>query len=463
MSDNTGNKSEELIVMRKKQSDIDGLNNLIGTYFSNRTHLVGLEIGSYQGEYTEIFLKSGKFDKLYCIDAWTNGYDDRDKASYNTDKAEAVFDRRFENESKIVKIKGFSYDVVDKIPDNSLDFLYVDATHTYNGVKKDLELYVSKVKENGVIAGHDYNKQYYSGVVRAVDEFIGGSPENIYCDDSFAIQKNNIKSKKRYQELRPCFSDVRELVPTILSLEESLDLFCNSNKTFIRIGDGELDFICGQTMIFEEKNEKLASLLHNILLNDSELIEVGIFNAFSTNLSSYQREIYFYNYYSKVIKQYMLFMASKNKNLFSLKRKYFEGRMFFPYHCCDLCKISTENVFGRIKNVFKDKSVLLVTGDPYFRNYKENENVFNEASSLDIYETPSKGSFAHYDEFLNDLRNEKDKLICMACGPCGKVLAYELQTQYGIRCIDTGHLMRDYQRFVNKIVPFSPEDRMYVD
>ena len=150
-------------------------------------------------------------------------------------------------------------------------------------------------------------------------------------------------------------------------------------------------------------------------------------------------------------------------NLFSMKKQYLNVSIFSPYHSLDSDIIDIGDVFTQIKKVFRNKDIILVTGDPYFKKYKDNENVFNEAKSLEIYDTPSKGSFQLYDTFLNDLKKTNGKLICMACGPCGKVLAYELQTNYGIRCIDTGHLMRDYHRFVNKIVPFSPEDKMYYD
>ena len=36
-----------------------------------------------------------------------------------------------------------------------LDFLFIDGDHTYEGVKKDFEMYSRLVKENGVIAFHD--------------------------------------------------------------------------------------------------------------------------------------------------------------------------------------------------------------------------------------------------------------------------------------------------------------------
>jgi hypothetical protein len=63
-----------------------------------------------------------------------------------------------------------SIDAVENIPDNSLDFIYIDGDHRYEVVKKELELYCDKVKSNGIIAGHDFNSANL-GVVKAVLTF----------------------------------------------------------------------------------------------------------------------------------------------------------------------------------------------------------------------------------------------------------------------------------------------------
>ena len=39
--------------------------------------------------------------------------------------------------------------------DNGVDFLFIDGDHTYDGVKKDFEMYSTLVKKNGIIAFHD--------------------------------------------------------------------------------------------------------------------------------------------------------------------------------------------------------------------------------------------------------------------------------------------------------------------
>lgn len=53
-------------------------------------------------------------------------------------------------------------------PDDHFDFVFIDADHTYEGVKRDIEAWRPKVKN---FMGHDYDHPDFPGVKRAVDEF----------------------------------------------------------------------------------------------------------------------------------------------------------------------------------------------------------------------------------------------------------------------------------------------------
>jgi len=70
--------------------------------------------------------------------------------------------------------------------DNSLSLVFIDADHTYEGCKKDIELWWPKLKKGGVMLGHDYGP-HFEGVVRAVDERFG-SPDDL-SEGEYAIWK----------------------------------------------------------------------------------------------------------------------------------------------------------------------------------------------------------------------------------------------------------------------------------
>lgn len=66
---------------------------------------------------------------------------------------------------------------------NQLDFLFIDGDHSYEGVKKDFEMYSSLVRKEGIIAFHDIVKH----------------PAETKCE----VEKlwNEIKNKFAFQEL----------------------------------------------------------------------------------------------------------------------------------------------------------------------------------------------------------------------------------------------------------------------
>ncbi len=53
-------------------------------------------------------------------------------------------------------LRMYTTQAADKIPDLSLDFVYIDARHDYCGVREDLVAYWSKIRSGGILAGHDY-------------------------------------------------------------------------------------------------------------------------------------------------------------------------------------------------------------------------------------------------------------------------------------------------------------------
>ena len=58
-----------------------------------------------------------------------------------------------------------------KVWSGPIDFLYIDADHSYDGVRSDLEAWAPHVRSGGLILGDDYGNPYYPGVKEAWDEF----------------------------------------------------------------------------------------------------------------------------------------------------------------------------------------------------------------------------------------------------------------------------------------------------
>lgn len=70
-----------------------------------------------------------------------------------------------------ITIKEKTIDAAKFIPDKSLDICFIDAAHDYLNVKQDIETYLPKMKDGGIICGHDYDSDFsHRGVVLAVNE-----------------------------------------------------------------------------------------------------------------------------------------------------------------------------------------------------------------------------------------------------------------------------------------------------
>ncbi len=61
---------------------------------------------------------------------------------------------------------------MNRYENETIDFCFIDGSHEYEDVKKDILAYLPKVKKGGILAGHDYDR-IWQGVINAVDEILG--------------------------------------------------------------------------------------------------------------------------------------------------------------------------------------------------------------------------------------------------------------------------------------------------
>jgi len=183
-----GEKGIPLVMRQSQKRLIVGLENLV-KYISNRINIKEstiVEIGSYQGESTEIFAKH--FKKVIAIDPWQNGYDKNDIASYHCSMSivESAFDERMKKYNNVEKIKNYSHLSVNDFDDESVDIVYIDGDHTFEGCKRDIECWLPKIKKSGFLSGHDYYKSRNHQVTKAVETF--GYPDKTFEDTSWVIK-----------------------------------------------------------------------------------------------------------------------------------------------------------------------------------------------------------------------------------------------------------------------------------
>ena len=159
---------------------------------AGRPHRIGAEVGVFEGECALGLLRGlPHLERLICVDLWERN-EDFAKASPN--KGGKIFNADWNNVlsiftatvlrqygRRVSPMRMSSLEAAGMLKDESLDFAFIDANHSYEYVLADIKAWSPKVKMGGLIAGDDYvNKPTY-GVIQAVNE----------CFDSFEVDKRS--------------------------------------------------------------------------------------------------------------------------------------------------------------------------------------------------------------------------------------------------------------------------------
>lgn len=127
------------------------------------------EIGSWKGDFAKVILSNfSNLTKYYMIDPWAHLLDwnkpfNVDDRTFEDVYAEALLKTDFAASRRIV-LRGRTSAVIDQIPDQSLDFAYIDGDHTLRGITVDLIQVLPKIKDGGLIGGDDFvNKPWQHG------------------------------------------------------------------------------------------------------------------------------------------------------------------------------------------------------------------------------------------------------------------------------------------------------------
>ena len=166
-----------------------GLYSMVVDRFPTDSHFV--EVGVWKGMsavYMAVeIINSGKNIRFDCVDNWE--YIDSQE-----EIPETMFNNLYEtflNNIEPVKhiitpVRELSWDGAKHYEDESLDFIFIDAAHDYESVKKDIAAWFPKIKKGGIISGHDYS--WCEGVREAVNEFFQG--KEIYENEGCWIHVN---------------------------------------------------------------------------------------------------------------------------------------------------------------------------------------------------------------------------------------------------------------------------------
>lgn len=160
--------------------------NLYKTIVEKFDNAKFVEVGSWKGR-SAVFmaveiLNSNKNIEFYCVDTWKGSSEHIGMDVLNNDNLYKEFLKNIEPVSHIIKpIRMTSEEASSAFENKSLDFVFIDAAHDYNSVTNDINCWYPKVKNGGIIAGHDYGT--WPEVTSAANDWSNKNNKQIFSQE----------------------------------------------------------------------------------------------------------------------------------------------------------------------------------------------------------------------------------------------------------------------------------------
>ena len=136
---------------------------------------VGAELGVHRAQFSRILLREVRPRILYLVDAWRRWAGNPKEWAKGRDeknRRDALERIRKSRKTTIVRVLHETTARASKrLKDGILDWVYIDADHSYAGCRRDLTLWTPKVRAGGIVMAHDYTETAFEGVWRAVNEY----------------------------------------------------------------------------------------------------------------------------------------------------------------------------------------------------------------------------------------------------------------------------------------------------
>jgi hypothetical protein len=152
--------------MRRRWDVVAGLVNQHGLR-------IGAEIGVAEGRFTVGLLALCPGVHLIAVDDFAPGYRTWMGTEWTTEQQVAnqlEFEKVMRSHPDRLGFLNMTSQNAARWLAETLDFVFIDADHSYEAVKADIAAWLPRIRPGGWITGHDYDPAKFPGVVRAVEE-----------------------------------------------------------------------------------------------------------------------------------------------------------------------------------------------------------------------------------------------------------------------------------------------------
>jgi hypothetical protein len=134
----------------------------------------GAEIGVAEGRFTANLLSLCPDLVLWAVDHWPAGYKTwmgtEWSAEFQAENRAKFTDVLTAHAPRVTLLEKPSLEAAAWMDDGALDFVFIDADHSYDAVKADIAAWKPKIRDGGWLTGHDFAPVKFPGVVKAVEE-----------------------------------------------------------------------------------------------------------------------------------------------------------------------------------------------------------------------------------------------------------------------------------------------------
>lgn len=162
----------------------------VGAMLPQGAHCV--EVGTFLGRSAAAFLSRAPHLDMLCIDT----FDGRATSKANPLPPLLNMKRMEEEVARVIgrgaalPVMSTSLEAAKRLEDADLDYLFLDADHSYEAVLADLRAWWPKMKPGATLYGHDYHESWPS-VVEAVCDFFKKEGRNVelHCETIWGVRK----------------------------------------------------------------------------------------------------------------------------------------------------------------------------------------------------------------------------------------------------------------------------------
>lgn len=132
-----------------------------------------LEVGSYKGFSSWVMAITAK--SVTACDTFAAATDGQRQTGETTTLDD--FLRATARFTHVLHYQMTSEEAGRALDSQTYDLIFIDADHSYESVRDDIQRWWPKLRSGGVFCGHDYGHSAYPGVQQAFDEAFGPAPE----------------------------------------------------------------------------------------------------------------------------------------------------------------------------------------------------------------------------------------------------------------------------------------------